>query len=198
MFNFVLSRSGEFQIVMEIPIPHRAKAPPVLPEIYVQASNPSDRFRMYSKPATYNSTSPADIPGPMSIPYAREPVPPPLPPPRHLSDIVDGGHNGLDIAWQWGNSHEDNGWGRSVAPGSSLYGSFANERSSKDGHRDSSRRTSSTSTIKSVLGPDPRESPYPRIDEGYASLSGTSVGSNRLVDLIYCLEFVYENLCLPY
>jgi hypothetical protein len=41
------------------------------------------------------------------------------------------------------------------------------------------RRGSSTSTIKSTSGADVRENAYPRIDEGYASLSGTSVGSNK-------------------
>ena len=183
------SKKWQPPFVMEIPIPHRARAPPALPEIYVQDSNPSDRFRMYSKSTTYNSTSsPANIPGPMSIPNARAPVPPPLPPPRHIADIGDGGHNGPDIAWQWGNSHEDNGWGKSVAPGSSLYGGFPSERSSQDVHRDYSRRTTSSSTIKAVLGPDSRESHYPRIDEGYASLPGTSVGSNRLVISLYCTK----------
>jgi hypothetical protein len=118
----------------------------------------------------------------MSIPNAREPPPPPLPPPRHLADIADGGSNGPDIAWKWGNPHVDNSdWGQpiaTVAPGSSLYGSFARSRNMDD-RPEFPRRGSSTSTIKSTSGADVRENAYPRIDEGYASLSGTSVGSNK-------------------
>lgn len=165
-------------------IPHRGARPALAPpEIYVHDSNPSDRFRNSSISNSYNSTSsPANIPGPMSIPNARDPVPPPLPPPRHLADIAEGGSNGPDIAWQWGNSHEDNDWRRhipSVAPGSSLYGSFASRKSMMDERPDFERRTSSTSTIKSLAGTDTREKTYPRIDEGYASLSGTSIGSDK-------------------
>jgi hypothetical protein len=75
-------------------------------------------------------------------------------------------------------------WGRhvpSVAPGSSLYGSFASRNSMMDERPDFARRPSSTSTIKPISGPDTRENAYPRIDEGYASLSGTSFGSNKSV-----------------
>jgi len=36
-------------------------------------------------------------------------------------------------------------------------------------------------TIKSMSGAESRENTYPRIDEGYSSLSGTSIGSNKLV-----------------
>jgi hypothetical protein len=113
----------------------------------------------------------------MSIPNARDPVPPPLPPPRHLADIADG--NGPDIAWQWANSD----WGQSmasVAPGSSLYGgSFARTMNMRDERPEFLRRGSSTSTIKSPGDADVQENAYPRIDEGYASLSGTSIGSNK-------------------
>jgi hypothetical protein len=167
-------------------IPRRGPRPSVaLPEIYVHDSNPSDRFRTSRSSSSYNSTSsPSTSSIPMSIPHSRDPVPPPLPPPRHLADIVDGRHDRPDIAWQWGNSHEDNSdWGRSIAsvpPGSSLYGS-ASRKSFKDERSDDSRRGSSTSTIKSLNGAESRESIYPRIDEGYASLSGTSIGSNRSV-----------------
>jgi hypothetical protein len=64
----------------------------------------------------------------------------------------------------------------SVQPGSSLYGSFASRKGTLDEKPDNSRRGSSTSTIKSMNG---RENTYPRIDEGYASLSGTSIGSSK-------------------
>lgn len=174
-------------------IPHRGARPVALPEIYVHDPNPSDRFRTSSSSSSYNSTSsPSTSSIPMSIPHSRDPVPPPLPPPRHLADIADGGNNGPDIAWQWGNSlTHDSNWGRStpsVQPGSSLYGSgsgsFASRKSHMDERPDNSRRGSSTSTIKSMNGAESRENTYPRIDEGYASLSGTSIGSNKSVVIL--------------
>ncbi|KAJ4352680.1 hypothetical protein N0V95_004064 [Ascochyta clinopodiicola] len=61
----------------------------------------------------------------MAIPSAREQVPPPLPPPRHIEDL-QAGH--ADPGWQWGNTTnpKQNGFGgnrlATVRPGSSLYG----------------------------------------------------------------------------
>ena len=168
-------------------IPHRGSRPALaLPEIYVHDANSSDRFRNSSRFNSYKSAfSPSTSPGPMSIPNARDPVPPPLPPPRHIADIEDGGSSGPDIAWQWSNFQEGSGWGGSVlsvASGSSLYGgSFASRNSIMDNQPEAKRRTSSTSTVKSMNGLERRGNPYPRVDEGYASLSGTSSGSNRLV-----------------
>jgi hypothetical protein len=164
-------------------IPHRGARPVALPEIYVHDPNPPDRFRTSSSSSSYNSTSsPSTSSIPMSIPHSRDPVPPPLPPPPHIADIAGGG-NGPDIAWQWGNSisHESD-WRRSmpsIQPGSSLYGSFASRKGALDERLDNSRRGSSTSTIKSMNGAQSRENTYPRIDEGYASLSGTSIGSSK-------------------
>ena len=124
----------------------------------------------------------------MSIPNSREPVPPPLPPPKHLADIASGGNNGPDLAWKWGNSISGrNAWGGSFSPvtsGSSLYGEGSSyHRGGAAGEdSESSRRPSSTATIKPVNGLD-RDAPRSRFDEGYHSLSGTSVGSNRSVFL---------------
>jgi hypothetical protein len=163
-------------------IPHRGARPVALPEIYVHDPKPTDRFRTSSSSSSFNSTSsPLAASIPMSIPNSRDPVPPPLPPPRHLKDLADNGNNGQDIAWQWGNSPANSDWGRSIAsvqPGSSLCGSFA---SRMDERPDISRRGSSTSTIKSMSGTESQEHTYPRIDEGYASLSGTSIGSTKSV-----------------
>ena len=170
---------------MEIPIPHRARAIQGPPAIYVHDSNPSDRFRISSRSSSYNSTaSPATLSGAMAIPNARDPVPPPLPPPRHLADIADNGNNGPDIAWKWGNYQEESAWessAPSLAPGSSLYGSYASGQSSFSGRPESSRRTSSSSTLKSIRlsRTEPEKNAYARIDEGYQSLSGTSIGSNK-------------------
>lgn len=60
----------------------------------------------------------------MAIPRAREEIPPPLPPPRHIEDL----RAGQDPGWQWGNTNspKDTGFGgnrlATVRPGSSLYG----------------------------------------------------------------------------
>jgi len=160
-------------------IPHRGARPSAaLPEIYVQDPNRSDRFRTSSRSSSYNSnSSPSTSSIPMPIPNARDPVPPPLPPPRHIADLAGGKNNGQDIAWKWGNSHRDSSdWETSIStvpPSSSLSGnSFA---SRKFAERPVSRRESSTSTIKSASGADPRENAYTR-DEGYESLSsGASI-----------------------
>ena len=61
----------------------------------------------------------------MAIPSARNEVPPPLPPPRHIEELRAGQS---DPGWQWGNTNnpKENGFGgnrlATVRPGSSLYG----------------------------------------------------------------------------
>jgi hypothetical protein len=160
-------------------IPHRGSRPMGLPAICDEHSNPSDRFRANSRSNSYNSASSPAASVPMPIPRARDPVPPPLPPPRHLADIANGGSNGSDIASQWGNSHDHRngceGSMSSVVPGSSLMGSSASRRSTMDERSEYPRRQSSTSTIKSTVG----------ADEGYASLSGTSIESNQSVPPLF-------------
>lgn len=74
----------------------------------------------------------------MAIPRAREEVPPPLPPPRHIEDL----RNGQDPGWQWGNpnSPRENGFGgnriAAVRPGSSLYGASASQPRPRDSSAD--------------------------------------------------------------
>lgn len=72
------------------------------------------------------------IPSPavaMAIPRARDAVPPPLPPPRHIEDL----RTGQDPGWQWGNTNSprDTGFGgnrlATVRPGSSLLGGSAHQ-----------------------------------------------------------------------
>ncbi|RDW91479.1 hypothetical protein BP5796_02644 [Coleophoma crateriformis] len=164
-------------------IPHRGQRPSMsLPEIYVHESHPNERYhRASSRSGSHHSvTSPGLSSVPMSIPNAREPVPPPLPPPKHIADLADSRRNGPDIAWQWGNSAEGDDWGRaasSVPPGSSLYGSFTGRGNNLADEHPDARRGSSVSTVKSISGVVDTRDNYPRIDEGYASLSGSSIGS---------------------
>ena len=151
-----------------------------LPQIHVPESNQSDRYRAPSRsmlPSTLSSPRSPSVPVP--IPHMRDPVPPPLPPPKHIADI-GGGNNGPDIAWQWGNSRHNEWDVSSVTPGSSLYGSLHSLRSEPS---ENARRTSSMSTIKSLGGAESKETAFPKIDEGYSSLSSTSIDSYRSVTL---------------
>jgi hypothetical protein len=148
-----------------------------LPEIYIEGSNPTDRYRASSRSSNFSSRLSPTLPSaPMSIPHAAPPPPPPpLPPPR-FPDLDTGACGEPDIAWRWSNSREETSWGRpspSVVSGSSLYGSFrSHEKGIHIDPLEHGRRGSSASTIKSIPGP---------VDEGYASLSSTSIGSNMLV-----------------
>lgn len=171
---------------MDIPrYAHAHRSSFALPEIYIQSSNPSEGRKMSSRSSSKPSrSSPPSSSIPMSIPNARDDdsPPPPLPPPRYISHDRDGGGGGsADPGWEWSNSRGENGWGKSssVKSGSSLYGNFGsygNGVTESVGYR----RESSASTIKSISGLDGRQNSYPRVDEGYASLStGTSMSSNQ-------------------
>lgn len=117
--------------------------------------------------------------GPMTIPNAIEnPPPPPLPPPRHIDDLAAGS----DPGWKWGNSpSRSEGFGKSsgsVSPASSLHGNW-NPRMGSDGisgRPDYLRRGTSNSTLKSRQDSDVRYDFSRQIDEGYHSLSGSSLG----------------------
>ncbi|KAI8934003.1 hypothetical protein NX059_008774 [Plenodomus lindquistii] len=95
------------------------------------SSTPSIRVyeesHRYTLPHHHRPSSPGPSPAvAMAIPRARDDIPPPLPPPRHVD--VRGGQ---DPGWQWGNTNSprDTGFGgnrlATVRPGSSLLGSGA-------------------------------------------------------------------------
>jgi hypothetical protein len=93
------------------------------------SSTPSIRVyesQRYSLPHHHRPAHPSPAVA-MAIPRAREEVPPPLPPPRHIEDL----RAGQDPGWQWGNTNSpiDTGFGgnrlATVRPGSSLYGTSA-------------------------------------------------------------------------
>jgi hypothetical protein len=92
--------------------------------ITMSSSTPSIRVyesHRYSLPHHHRPAHPSAAVA-MAIPRAREEVPPPLPPPRHIEDL----RAGRDPGWQWGNTNNDTGFGgtrlATVRPGSSLYG----------------------------------------------------------------------------
>ena len=122
---------------------------------------------------------------PMSIPNAREIVPPPLPPPKNLEDFRNG--DGPDMGWQFANSeYGSSSWNRNVAgslsvhPQSSLYGNYKRGDNTDD-RPDFDRRGSSASTITSLVDVDVKRESLFHQDEGYASLSGTKIGSSKSV-----------------
>lgn len=86
------------------------------------SSTPSIRISQHrrypSPPAPPAFTTAA--PSPMAIPHARDPVPPPLPPPSYIPELSAG----QDPGWQWGNDPNRSDFGRpaAVKPGSSLLG----------------------------------------------------------------------------
>jgi hypothetical protein len=178
-----LAREMDMPPAFERDIPHRGSRHMALTHSYDNDLNPSDRYRGSNRAlnrAIPSPSSPSSVP--MPIPHMREQPPPPLPPPRHLADI-EGGHNGPDLAWQWENSRVTTEWGgTSVTPGSSLYGSMASSRPGMSGDApEPARRTSSTSTIKSLHGAETKEAPFRKLDEGYSSLSSASIDSYRSV-----------------
>jgi hypothetical protein len=89
-------------------------------------STPSIRVyesHRYSLPHHHRPSQPSPAVA-MAIPRARDEIPPPLPPPRHIENL----RAGQDPGWQWGhaNSPRDTGFSgnrlATVRPGSSLYG----------------------------------------------------------------------------
>jgi hypothetical protein len=196
--QLVARKSFMMEIPSRYPAAQRSSLDP--PEILVYGSSPSDPYRSSSRSSSYTSRcTPTSSAEPMSIPNSRDPPPPPpLPPPRFLHLENDGGER--DPGWEWENSRRESSWRRpsvDVHPGSSLYGSFTNSVNGVTENRpDLSRRTSSTPTITSISGVDSRRDTFPRFDEGYASASVTSVGSNLLVKFSCLLRLLEETRAL--
>lgn len=121
----------------------------------------------------------------MAVPNARPDesfAPPPLPPPRYIEDLAAGS----DPGWKWGNTPKHGGFGGSFAfsgsSSSSARGSW-DQRMEDEGFPDRpdySRRGSSSTTIKSPPSYDRTYDLSRNIDEGYHSLSGSSLVNHRL------------------
>ena len=159
---------------------------------YGSASRTSAR-----SPDASMSTSTSAIP----MPNARPPSPPPaLPPPRYIENLAVG----QDPGWHFGNRHhkEDSDSGMPcVSPCSSLRGNWnmrKEENMDYEQDDDDRRRGSSTSTLRSPSFSDFQASGVLHQDEGYHSLSGSSLAQRlasasstalnyRLVQMLFTL-----------
>ena len=141
--------------------------------------HPYHSYGSSSRPSVWSSdaslsTSSSAIPMPNARPA---PPPPALPPPRYVEDLALGN----DLGYQFGNRLQKESSGSElpcVSPGSSLRGNW-NMRKEEDmdfeQDDDDRRRGSSTSTIRSPSFSDFHASGGLHQDEGYHSLSGSSL-----------------------
>ncbi|KAI4210701.1 MAG: hypothetical protein LQ351_006477 [Letrouitia transgressa] len=118
---------------------------------------------------------------PMMIPNAQKDdnvVPPPLPPPRYIDDFAAGS----DPGWKWGNTPNHGGFGGKdggLVNSISSWDHGMEEEVSPD-RPGNTRRGSSTTTIKSRPEGERKYDFSRQIDEGYHSLSGSSISNHRL------------------
>ncbi|KAF1939748.1 hypothetical protein EJ02DRAFT_424556 [Clathrospora elynae] len=122
----------------------------------------------------------------MAIPRARDDVPPPLPPPRHIQGL----RSGEDTGWQWGrtNSPRDTGFGggrlATIKPGSSLYGGAGSgqphprEPSSADYMSNHVRDSSVSTSLNDDMSSE--HSGEHNSDEDRNSASRPPLGTHRL------------------
>ena len=114
---------------------------------------------------------------PMAIPGspAEHYVPPALPPPRYIEEIAAGGDQGI----QWRNSFNSASIesGGSVSSRSSLRGNWNHKMAGGrgNGRPDYNRRTSLASSLQSQPEADTKYDFSRHLDEGYYSLSGSSL-----------------------
>ena len=114
---------------------------------------------------------------PMAIPSstAEHYVPPALPPPRYIEEIAAGGDQGI----QWRNSFNSASMesGGSVSSRSSLRGNWNHKMAGGrgNGRPDYNRRTSLASSLQSQPEADTKYDFSKNFDEGYHSLSGSSL-----------------------
>ena len=149
---------------MDIP---RVTPPPSIHLNDVHGMNGSDRrssrFQTVQRPMAIPSSS------------AEHYVPPALPPPRYIEEIAAGGDQGI----QWRNSFNSASIesGGSVSSSSSLRGNWNHKMAGGrgNGRPDYNRRTSLASSLQSQPEADTKYDFSRNFDEGYHSLSGSSL-----------------------
>lgn len=149
------------------------------PSIRVYESNRYGALPHHHRPS-HPSPRPAVA---MAIPRARDEVPPPLPPPRHIEEL----RAGQDPGWLWGNTNspKDTGFGgnrlATVLPGSSLYGgsssSYPRPRQSSASDYVFTGRESSVSRSHDDMSSE--HSGDPTSDEDRSGKSRPSLGNHR-------------------
>lgn len=168
---------------MDIP---RASSPP---SIHVYDINGSHGPHRSSSQSFTNSFSNAQRP--MAIPNSRSDsprAPPPLPPPRHIDDDAAGGIQ--EIQWRDSFSSESARSGGSVSLGSSLRGSWGQNMAHRgSAGRPDFRRGSSNSTARSRPEEEKRYDFSRHADEGYGSLSGSSLANQQSVTISIGIGF---------
>lgn len=120
---------------------------------------------------------------PMKIPNAQKDdnvVPPPLPPPRYIDDFAAGS----DPGWKWGNTPNHGGFGGKDGGSVKSISSWDHdmEEEVSPDRPGNTRRGSSATTIKSRPERERKYDFSRQIDEGYHSLSGSSISSHRSVE----------------
>ena len=153
------------------------------PSIHVDDFNGSHGPSRSSSRSITNSFSKAQRP--MTIPNARAESPPPaLPPPRYIDENAAGG--APEIQWRDTFSSGSARSGGSVSPGSSLRGSWGQNMAHRgSAGRPDYRRGSSNSTVKSQPDAERRYDFSRHVDEGYHSLSGSSLANQQSVYMLF-------------
>lgn len=151
----------------------------LLPSIAIDGSRENqDEGRLpFRRSISHLTSSSAN---PMPIPNAKDDVPPPLPPPRLIEDP--------DIALHFGNNNWREGQKSlpSINPGSSLLGGFVGPRRS-----DETRKAESIIDSPQDVGMM-RRGGMRHTDEGYASLSGSSLSSFTSVKIFYAPHIFFR------
>jgi hypothetical protein len=147
-----------------------------------------DRRRPISKSSSRSPPSQSfSSHGPMAIRNAREELAPPaLPPPKYMGDLASG----QDLGWEWGNSPEKSGFGKStlapIKPSSSLHGSYRGPPESPHRHKrmtadDLERRRYTASNGRSPPSAHVKIEPPPVIEEGFQNPMASNTSSPLLV-----------------
>ncbi len=162
-----------------------------LPGIQIDGPKEYRRARIPFRTPSFNTITSSALSGsePMAIPNAKDDVPPPLPPPRHITDP--------DLALRY--VKEEPKTLPPIQPGSSLLSgqppSSASRRPSRDGSKspEPPRRSRDRSPSMDVVEISIKQEASRHLDEGYDSLPGSMTLSRSG----YVNHFVADDHCWP-